>query len=299
MAWSLSRRHPRRGAIRPSLLLWTTWLAVATVTFAAMAGIFHSYYTVVVAPAIAALVAIGSWLAWERRDDLRVRRRLSSAALATALLASGTLLAVGAHLRWTAVPVLLGGVAAALLLHPRSGPPRVTVVVGCAAVVSALAGPALFATETVRLPHSGSGPMAGPSAVHPSSSTAPSAAAVSRVAADGESYTWVAAAMGARTASAYQLALDEPVLAIGGYKGTDPLPTLSRFQDLVAAGQVHWLISGGTEGEAGRAIERWVTTHFPSVLVDGQTLYDLGSGAGADPDPSVGGELLAGRRSGA
>ena len=72
-----------------------------------------------------------------------------------------------------------------------------------------------------------------------------------------------------------------------------------RFQDLVAAGQVHWLISGGTEGEAGRAIERWVTTHFPSVLVDGQTLYDLGSGAGADPDPSVGGELLAGRRSGA
>ena len=76
---------------------------------------------------------------------------------------------------------------------------------------------------------------------------------VRTIARDDERYTWVAAAIGARSASAYQLALDEPVLAIGGYKGTDPTPTLGQFQSAVESGRIHWLITGGTEGAASQA----------------------------------------------
>jgi hypothetical protein len=84
--------------------------------------------------------------------------------------------------------------------------------------------------------------------------------------------------MGARSAAAYQLALDEPVLAIGGYKGTDPAPTLDQFQSAAESGRIHWLISGGTEGVASQAIELWVAHRFPTVIVDGRTLYDLSAG---------------------
>jgi hypothetical protein len=60
--------------------------------------------------------------------------------------------------------------------------------------------------------------------------------------ADADSYTWVAAAIGSNNASGYQLATGEPVMAIGGFNGTDPSPTLAQFQQYVAAGKIHYFI---------------------------------------------------------
>jgi hypothetical protein len=41
-------------------------MLVTAVAFSFMAGIFHAYYTVALAPAIAAVVAIGASLLWSR-----------------------------------------------------------------------------------------------------------------------------------------------------------------------------------------------------------------------------------------
>ena len=46
-------------------------------------------------------------------------------------------------------------------------------------------------------------------------------------------YTWVAATVGSNNASGYQLATGDPVMAIGGFNGSDPSPTLAQFQQLV------------------------------------------------------------------
>ena len=70
-------RWPRCGspAVRPNLraglVLWVTWLLVTALTFSFMAGIFHAYYTVALAPAVAALVGIGAWVLWQHRGSLR------------------------------------------------------------------------------------------------------------------------------------------------------------------------------------------------------------------------------------
>ena len=56
---------------------------------------------------------------------------------------------------------------------------------------------------------------------------------------------WVAATTGADSAAGYQLATDDPVMAIGGFNGTDPSPTLAQFQKYVAEGRIHYYISGG------------------------------------------------------
>ncbi len=73
-------------------------------------------------------------------------------------------------------------------------------------------------------------------------------------------------------------------MAIGGYNGTDPAPTLARFEALVAAGEVHWFIAGSGDGggsssgsDAAEQITSWVTSHFAATTVDGVTLYDLTS----------------------
>ena len=112
-------------------------------------------------------------------------------------------------------------------------------------------------------------------------SSQPSTAVVRALEKNASRYTWVAAAVGANNAAGYQLATDDPVMAIGGFNGTDPAPTLRQFQDDVRAGKVHYFIASGGTGVAngGRSdaqqITTWVESHFKSTSVGGVTLYDL------------------------
>ena len=93
----------------------------------------------------------------------------------------------------------------------------------------------------------------------------------------------MAATTGANSASGYQLAADEPVMAIGGFNGTDPAPTLAQFQRYVAEGKIHYYLGGGGFGPGGgssttsnsSAIATWVAAHFTATTVDGVTVYDL------------------------
>ena len=108
---------------------------------------------------------------------------------------------------------------------------------------------------------------------------------------DADAYTWAAAAIGSQSASGFQLASDEPVMAIGGFNGSDPAPTLEEFQQRVADGDVHWFIAssgggpggmGGPGGQRGGSsasseISSWVQANFTATTVDGITLYDLTS----------------------
>ena len=80
------RRRCGRGAAprgptasRAALLLWGGWLVVSGAVFSLGSGVIHTYYTVALAPAIAALVAVGGWMAWTGRDSRRVQVSRSSA----------------------------------------------------------------------------------------------------------------------------------------------------------------------------------------------------------------------------
>ncbi len=106
------------------------------------------------------------------------------------------------------------------------------------------------------------------------------------LAADASKYTWVAAASGSNSASGYQLATGDPVMAIGGFNGTDPAPTLAQFKQYVADGKIHYYIGGGGFGggagglgQAGTSdstqIATWVSSHYKATTVDGVTIYDL------------------------
>jgi 4-amino-4-deoxy-L-arabinose transferase-like glycosyltransferase len=105
---------------------------------------------------------------------------------------------------------------------------------------------------------------------------------------DASHYSWVAATTGSNSASGYQLATQDPVMAIGGFNGTDPAPTLAQFQKYVTEGKIHYYISGGGFGGGGfgaglgakgasdaSLISSWVSSHYTSETVDGVTLYNL------------------------
>jgi hypothetical protein len=93
---------------------------------------------------------------------------------------------------------------------------------------------------------------------------------------------WAAATDGSQSAASLELASGgQAVMAIGGFTGSDPAPTLAQFKAYVAAGDITYYIAGGGmgggPGGGGSAsqITSWVEAHFKSVKIGGQTVYVL------------------------
>ncbi|MGW5150081.1 ArnT family glycosyltransferase [Rhodococcus koreensis] len=156
-------RAPRTDTHRASFVVWGLWLLVTGLTFSFMAGIFHAYYTVALAPAVAALVAIGSVTLWRRRDTLWVRAVLAVTLLATAAMSWVLLGRSASFVPWLKWAVVVAGVLAAVaVLIPALTRGRIAAVVMLAALFTGLAGPTAYAVDTIATPHTGSIVSAGP-----------------------------------------------------------------------------------------------------------------------------------------
>ncbi|MGW4088483.1 glycosyltransferase family 39 protein [Nocardia sp. NPDC004750] len=157
----LRGRAARTDRQRASLVLWGGWLLATGLVFSFMAGIFHQYYTVALAPAVAALVGAGAVLAWRGRHRLWVRL---ASALAVGLTTATAWMLLSrspewqSWLRWT---VLVVGVLATLAVVVPA-PRKFAVVSALAVAFTFLAGPVAYAVDTIATPHAGSIPSAGP-----------------------------------------------------------------------------------------------------------------------------------------
>ncbi|MFI6743295.1 ArnT family glycosyltransferase [Nonomuraea sp. NPDC050451] len=330
-----TRRAPRVDPVRAALWVWGSWLIVTGLVFSLMQGIFHAYYTVALAPAIAVLVGMGAAVLWERRAY-----RLLAVITAGTAVWSYVLLSRSAEWNsWLGVVVLAAGLGAALaMLFARRA--LVVVAVAVVACLASLAGPAAYAVDTASSAHTGAIPTAGPStggfgrgfggpggggfgAGGPGgggqqfrrmpgngwsagsqafqapggrgmgrggmggllNAGTPAAELTALLKTDASAYTWVAATVGSNNAAGYQLASGRPVMAVGGFNGTDPAPTLEQFKQYVAEKKIHYFIGTGMGmGMGGRStggsddaarIAAWVQETFTATTVGGTTVFDL------------------------
>jgi 4-amino-4-deoxy-L-arabinose transferase-like glycosyltransferase len=271
--WSV-RRAPRTDRTRAALLLWGGWLVVSGIVFSLGSGVIHTYYTVALAPAIAALVAIGGRLAWDRR---RSRPAVAVAAAAVALSTgwAWTLLDRTPHwMLWLRMVVAVAGAAAVagLLagLHRDALARRLLVPIAALAAFASLAGPAAYAAQTISTGHTGSTPTAGPSSsggvgggamgggMGGGSSSNASTSLDRALSANAGTYRWVAATAGSQSAAQLELSTGgAPVMAIGGFNNQGGNLTLQKFKEYVARGEIHYyLASSGAMGGGGQALSR-------------------------------------------
>ena len=288
-------RAPRTDQTRAAAIIWGGWLLVTAAVFSFMNGIVHPYYTVALAPAIAALLGIGATLLWRSRSELPAATALSGIVLVSAILACELLARTNDWLPWLRVVIAVGGVAAAALMLVIGRLDTATARgVACLAVLASLAAPAAYSIATAATPHTGAIPSTGPTR-HGGprmgfggllDAPTPQHGLTAALAADAGHYTWVAAAMGSNNAAGYQLAAGAPVMAIGGFNGTDPSPTLREFQRYVTDGQIHYFIRGrmmiggwgasaGSGSHEAADIAQWVETHYAPTTIDRTTIYDL------------------------
>lgn len=273
----MGRRAPRTDRARALLLASPAGLLLTVLALSMMSGIYHSYYCAVLVPALATTIGISVHVLTRHLERPGARAALAVAILVTTAW-SLQQLAHGPAYALLALPlVAVTGLAATLLLGLRRPRPLLRRSIAVLAILAALTGPALFSISTAAAPHAGSGPvvaspsqektMADPQVVdlllQTSGDGTPSASGASRAT------RWAAATEGSRPAAVYQLATDLPVMPIGGYKHTDPSPTLDQFRTLVEQGRVHWYI--GSEGEIGH----WVASHYPAQRLGRTVVYDL------------------------
>ncbi|MFJ9184525.1 ArnT family glycosyltransferase [Streptomyces anulatus] len=396
----LTRKAARTDSARAAFVAWGGALIMTAAVFSFMAGIFHQYYTVALAPYVAALVAMGVTVLWEERGAWWPRAVLAGTVVVTVVWAYVLLGRTPDYLPWLRWAVLAAGLVGALgllMVVGRFGGRGVAAAVVGLSCAASLAGPAAYTVSTLNSGHQGSIVTAGPSAGFGTGGpgggggrggpggpgggdggqrggmrqppgqgrgtppgqgqgnqqgnqqgnapggmpTAPGGTApgdtgtgtgtgagtnpgsgegmrggggggmgglLNGASVDAEAkallekgaddYTWVAAAVGAQNAASYQLATGEPVMAIGGFNGSDPSPTLAQFKKYVAEGKIHYFVSGGgmgggtgggregggggMGGDAGTSseISSWVTENFTEVTVGSATFYDLTQPAG-------------------
>jgi 4-amino-4-deoxy-L-arabinose transferase-like glycosyltransferase len=254
------------------------------VVFSFMQGTWHSYYTVELAPAVAALTALGAALLWRRRTSATLAVLATGSLLTTAWAVSLVHRQMAAAGPVAAVVLLCGLVGVLLLAAGGTVNPGIARAGAAVLLVAAMAGPAAWSLATATTAHTGSavraGPASTPASAGPGSSSVPPAL-IRVLRRDTDDWTWTAASVGRRAAD-LQLAARAPVMPIGGFFGRDPAPTLSEFQAAVRGHHVHWYVPGLVGSGTAVQIDRWVRAHAPAVRVGSTTIYDL-AGLAAGP----------------
>src|SRR4029079_8181655 len=119
-----------------ALTLWGCWLMVTGVVFSFMGGTEHPYYTVALAPAIAALIGLGGLWAWRRRSGWG--GRFAIAAMVALAAGPSTILLRNNHFGavWSGLiaAVAVAAVVCVVLPHPRAA--GVAATVGLAAAIA-------------------------------------------------------------------------------------------------------------------------------------------------------------------
>ncbi|GAB3149384.1 ArnT family glycosyltransferase [Microbispora hainanensis] len=197
---------------------------------------------------------------------------------------------------------------------------RVTAVALTAAVAAGLAGPAAYAVTPLGAAVNGTNPTAGPSQGFgpggPGGFGGPAgfgrsggpggavpggnrqggrgmrgpggqvdAAMAAYLKRNKGSATWLVAVDSAQSASSLILSTGEPVIAMGGFTGSDPAMTVGKLQRYVAEGKLKYILAGGGFGPSRGAsadVTAWVKAHGTPVDASEYGGTSTGTSTGMD-----------------
>lgn len=287
LLWIL-HKTPRTNRGRAAVIFWILWLIIHIVIFSMTSGVIHPYYVVVMAPAVAALVGIGVpflWGAYIRRKSyawiLPMLVGVTAAIVIIILSYAGTM----TWLMWTVG--ILGAIGMIGLLVNLYTPKRwlqnLAIITSVAACMTA---PVVYTLSTVNVTHTGSIPTAGPSSTAMQGSnnekSQADSALVQYLLRNQNGATWLVAVDSANESAAIQLTSGQPVMAIGGFNGSDTPLTLEQFKQLVADGKLKYYAAsshghGGGPNGGNSEITNWIKKNGKVVNYGGSdvTLYEL------------------------
>jgi 4-amino-4-deoxy-L-arabinose transferase-like glycosyltransferase len=300
------RGLPRTDRVRAGLLMWGLWLAVTVAAYSA-GTVLHTTYMAALAAPLAALAGFGIvrvGQAWRAGGP----RAWALPAVAAFTLGWAALLSsrYPGFLPWvTPAAIVLSGLG---FLAARASRRLAAAGMVCA-VAAMVATPTAWAASALDPRYDGTvlDASAGPSGIF--DLVAPSVAEASRERLEGVPYAGAGIGLGPLTsrqgatlayleahrrgarylvatqsvavATLYVRDSGQPVLLVGGFTGRAPFPTAARFKELVAGGQVRYVLEpdqpqGSRPATARDEIAAWVRATCRPVLPGAQPVAPVG-----------------------
>ncbi|MEJ6401087.1 glycosyltransferase family 39 protein [Nicoliella lavandulae] len=269
------------------LVMWTGWL-VPVGGFFSVASFFHPYYTIMLAPPIAALTGIGvvtmykqlkaaTWKDWKRY-------LLPFAIVVTAALQAWY---VSSYYVWATWLLIIAGIVFAALLLIKPGKQLKTLTIG--GMISIMLAPAFWSMTPAIAGESAAIPTAGPDLLS-SNGQGGAGGGIGDGSVNSKLLSYLEKHQGSAkylfatddsgTAAPYIIKTGKAVMAMGGFNGTDPAMTLTKFKQLVKSGQLKYYYSGGKSGSSNSAIINWIKKYATKVKASeygGSTTTTTGS----------------------
>jgi 4-amino-4-deoxy-L-arabinose transferase-like glycosyltransferase len=263
--WPLTQKHL-------ALLLWLGWLLPMVLYFSFTSGLWHTYYLIMLGPALAALVGATVW-AFEQLLAQRNRFGWGLIALFSGLTLGFEIFILSAYPVYFALASIWMGVLwlaglALLWLGPRNWALALL-------LVSLLVGPLLWSGLTTLTNTEANLPKAGPQVGQPRSVAAGSLDPAQQelldyLVAHTAPGSYLAATFDSHSAAPLILATGRPVLTFGGFNGSDEVVTLADLQGKVASGDLRFVLDDGSLNRKAE-IFQWVSGTCQVVQLPGLT----------------------------
>jgi 4-amino-4-deoxy-L-arabinose transferase-like glycosyltransferase len=319
--WAMPSRGRRRwSAEQLNVLVWAGWAFTYAAVFSFAGGVFHTYYLAVLAPAAAALAGVGWAALWTRYRQGSLHLGLPAALLATAAwqfyIEKG-----GApwHDDWrgwllvASTGALVLTAMALLAIRPHRGK-RWPAPLAALGLLAMLAMPAAWALSTVLVRPNVATPSANidaftsmpgaPDDATGAAARASTAKLIQFLEAQRGTEQFLLAVPNALQAAPIIVRTGEPVMAMGGYLGRDPILTTRELERMVSDGELRFVMLGGPSivpptSARERVLAEWIRAHGTPVdpalwraaqplsegpadlspaRADPPRLYDLGQG---------------------
>ncbi len=260
------------------LLLWTLWLLPVMAYFSFTTGLFHRYYLIMLGPALAALTGMAFWSVAQLFKRNRWLGIGTLAFLATATLGfQAVMLSNYTTASWV-LPLAIVMTFAGFGLLVLNNSSKFRTVALTLILLAMLAAPTTWAVmATMNKNPNVALPTATINDTQPTTFMTPN----NTVMSDNEEAimnfllentdpdSYLLATVNARSAAPYILETGRPVLTFGGFSGGDQVIDAAGVAEMVANGELRYILYSDNMTNAHRDIAAWVTESCSPVSVPG------------------------------
>ncbi len=259
LSWPIGRKHQM-------LVLWGGWLLIGLAFFSMTTGLFHAYYLVMLTPPLAMLIGVGVSELWQMR---RGRPGLAAGILVCTAAFTLTFQWFNAT-QFVSLPIwlpiaaviLLAGIGLVLWSWSTRQAGMWQQVAFAAVLVALMITPLAWSalttldTNNVNLPGAYQGETANEDP-NDAKRTADSEL-LTYLDANTQDVEYLMAVGSSMQGAEYVIASGRPVLYMGGFSGGDPVVDADDVAQMVADGELRYILLGGNNRGSQQEIVSWV-----------------------------------------
>ncbi|MBC2073013.1 ArnT family glycosyltransferase [Listeria marthii] len=256
-----NKRIYQLNSKQKEMVFWAAWL-IPVAGFFSVAGFFHHYYLIMLAPPIAVLSGAGLvalFRLYRHKDNWQ------KFLLPTTLTLTGALQAffVASYLPILAAVI---GIAAlgvsALLIAIRQKQPKFAAKITALALAILLIAPTYWSLTPLLYGGNSSLPEAGPQLKQSSGGGFADASVdsglISYLQKNNTGETYLFGTTDATTAGPYIIKTKEAVMALGGFNGTDPTLTVKQLKQMIKSGEIKYFYLPSNSKASDSDVVKWI-----------------------------------------